>query len=81
MAEDDLLICPLCEGRSRIGRAKLADLAAARNLQQKVESCLGGAAAHESAFVAADQAPARDFQKEVHSWNPQLPIWRRSPKE
>jgi hypothetical protein len=22
-----------------------------------------------------------DFQKQVHSWNPQLPIWRRSPKE
>ena len=24
---------------------------------------------------------ARNFQKDVHQWNPQLPIWRRSPKE
>jgi hypothetical protein len=23
----------------------------------------------------------RDFQKEVHSWNPCVPMWRRSPKE
>ncbi|MFY9673511.1 MAG: hypothetical protein WB817_18905 [Terriglobales bacterium] len=22
-----------------------------------------------------------NFEKEVHGWNPALPIWRRSPKE
>jgi len=26
-------------------------------------------------------AQVLDFQKEVHTWNPALPIWRRSPKE
>jgi hypothetical protein len=24
---------------------------------------------------------SRDFFKDVHTWNPKLPIWRRSPKE
>jgi hypothetical protein len=23
----------------------------------------------------------RNFEKEVHSWNPALPMWQRSPKE
>jgi hypothetical protein len=30
--------------------------------------------------VGATQT-GRDFQKEVHSWNPCVPMWRRSPKE
>jgi hypothetical protein len=34
----------------------------------------------EPATVAAGCTP-RDFQREVHSWNPQLAMWRRSPKE
>ncbi|MFY9845000.1 MAG: hypothetical protein ACLP0H_11685 [Terriglobales bacterium] len=25
--------------------------------------------------------PVRNFEKEVHSWNPTLPMWRRSNKE
>ena len=32
------------------------------------------------ASVGATQA-GRDFQKDVHSWNPCVPMWRRSPKE
>jgi uncharacterized protein YfbU (UPF0304 family) len=23
----------------------------------------------------------RNFEKEVHEWNPTLPMWQRSPKE
>jgi hypothetical protein len=30
--------------------------------------------------VGATQV-GRDFQKEVHTWNPCVPMWRRSPKE
>jgi hypothetical protein len=33
------------------------------------------------AEVGVNGSGERDFQKEAHSWNPQLPIWRRSPKE
>lgn len=29
----------------------------------------------------ASKAKVLDFQKVVHTWNPELPIWRRSPKE
>jgi hypothetical protein len=29
----------------------------------------------------ADAGDARNFEKEVHTWNPTLPMWRRSNKE
>lgn len=29
----------------------------------------------------ADADDARDFEKEVHTWNPAVPMWRRSNKE
>jgi hypothetical protein len=32
------------------------------------------------ASVGATQS-GTDFQKDVHSWNPCVPMWRRSPKE
>jgi len=35
----------------------------------------------ESAELAGVGARTRNFEKEVHEWNPQLPMWRRSPKE
>jgi hypothetical protein len=31
--------------------------------------------------VCATVHKARNFRKEVHCWNPTLPMWRRSPKE
>jgi hypothetical protein len=34
----------------------------------------------ELSTVGATQA-GRDFQKDVHSWNPCVPMWKRSPKE
>ena len=27
------------------------------------------------------EGKVRDFEKDVHTWNPALPIWQRSPKE
>jgi uncharacterized protein YfbU (UPF0304 family) len=32
-------------------------------------------------LVAAAVRERRDFQKDVHNWNPQVPMWNRSPKE
>jgi hypothetical protein len=29
----------------------------------------------------AEPCDARNFEKEVHTWNPTLPMWRRSNKE
>lgn len=34
----------------------------------------------EPAAVAASCTPG-EFQREVHGWNPQPAMWRRSPKE
>jgi len=35
----------------------------------------------KSDAVGAPASPKRDFQKDVHHWNPQVPMWTRSPKE
>lgn len=82
MANDDSLTCPLCQGHSRVSRSELISLLADRNLREKIETFLDELIqAGEPAGVGAGQSQSRDFQKDVHSWNPQLAIWRRSPKE
>jgi hypothetical protein len=32
-------------------------------------------------FVTVSVPKPLNFQKEVHRWNPEVPMWRRSPKE
>jgi len=56
-----------------------------QNLEARIKAGLSGSAEapqepDELAEVAAAGAEPRDFQKDVRSWNPQLPTWRRSPK-
>jgi len=80
----DVVKCPLCEGHGEIRRAKLVERLSDGDLKSKVDSALGE-------LVPSEEEPAatavgggnkfRDFQRDVHSWNPQLPMWRRSPKE
>jgi ribonucleoside-diphosphate reductase subunit M1 len=55
----------------------------ARSLHREIFENMYYAAMSTSAELAAAGAGSnvRNFEKEVHSWNPQLPIWRRSPKE
>jgi hypothetical protein len=31
--------------------------------------------------AAVGPKKVRNFEKEVHTWNPTLPMWQRSPKE
>ena len=82
MAKNDILTCPLCQGHSQVSRSELIGLLTDLNLRDKIEKYLGELAqAEEPAGAGAARGPVLDFQKEVHSWNPQLPIWRRSPKE
>ena len=82
MANDDFLTCPLCQGHSRVSRSELIGLLTDRSLREKIESYLSELLhAGEPAEVGAGQPQSRDFQKDVHGWNPQLAIWRRSPKE
>jgi len=82
MKSEDLLKCPLIEGLDGMHRAELLGLMKDSNVREKVEQCL---TQHAEAVVrkpSDDVAkPSVDFQKEVHCWNPEQPIWRRSAKE
>src|SRR3984957_19897397 len=86
MNDQDLLRCPLLQGLDRMHRAELIGLLNDSGVREKLEKCL---AEHVSAAEAAGQplAPCTqekqggDFNKQVHSWNPQQSPWNRSPKE
>jgi hypothetical protein len=86
MKDQDLLRCPLLQGIDPMRRAELLGLLNDSNLREKLEQCLAErpVAADSSKQTAAHCVPARqpgDFEKQVHSWNPKLPTWNRSPKE
>jgi hypothetical protein len=83
MANDDVVKCPLCGGFTHIEKPGL--LATLRNprLREQVEGYIAEllkSPIDELTSVGATRS-ARDFQKDVHGWNPCVPMWRRSPKE
>ena len=82
MKQEDLLKCPLLQGLDAMHRAELLGLLNDSKLKEKLESCLtqhvGDTPSATSACVAGKPA---DFEKEVHNWNPETPLWRRSAKE
>lgn len=78
MEDKDLLRCPLLQGLDAMHRAELLGLINDSNLREKLEACLrqgSGQSTQPSASVE------RNFEKEVHSWNPQKLVFSRSPKE
>ena len=80
----DRLKCPVCDGEGEVWRYQLIQFFSDPELKAKIDSYLGSAnpAEQDTAEVSiAPNAEPRNFQKDVHSWNPQLPMWRRSPKE
>lgn len=79
----DLFKCPLCDGQGDVRRYQLIEFFADPQLQAKIQAYLKDVTTAPETTPELVGAPAepRDFQKEVHSWNPQLPMWRRSPKE
>ena len=82
MANDEVLQCPLCQGHAQVNRRELIELLSGRNLREKIEKyLLELGQGEEPAAVGASRAGSRNFENDVHTWNPQLPIWRRSPKE
>jgi hypothetical protein len=74
--QDDVVKCPFCGGHGELRRAeivqRLKDPAVARTLQANPT---------ETGNPGGDGSKPRDFFRDVHSWNPKLPIWRRSSKE
>jgi hypothetical protein len=83
MNEQDLLKCPLLQGLDEMHRAQLLGLLNSSNLREKLENCLSQHLAAEAAREPSRcaESGSREFEKEVHSWNPQRLIFSRSPKE
>jgi hypothetical protein len=79
MAEASKVKCPLCEGQGELLRSEIAEKFTNQELRQRLDARI--AEILEDNTLACAAPKARDFQKEVHTWNPTLPMWRRSPKE
>ena len=80
----DLLKCPLCEGQGKVRGTDLIEFFSDPELKARIEAYLARLAPQvpeNKELVGAGAQRERDFQKDVHCWNPQLPMWRRSPKE
>ena len=78
MKDEDLLKCPLLQALDAMHRAELLGLLNNSNLREKLESCLSQHAGKPSAACASEE---RNFERDVHSWNPQKLVFSRSPKE
>ena len=83
MLNDDVVKCPLCGGFTHIEQRDLRVALQNPLLREQVEKYIAEllkSPVEELSSVGATQA-GRDFQKDVHKWNPCVPMWRRSPKE
>jgi len=78
MSEDSKVKCPLCEGQGELLRSELAERFSNQELRKRLDARIAEILEDNTVAVGPK---VRDFQKEVHSWNPTLPMWRRSPKE
>ena len=83
MVNDDVVKCPLCGGFTHIDKPDLLAALKEPRIREQIENYLVElleSPVDELSPVGATQS-GRDFQKHVHSWNPCVPMWRRSPKE
>ena len=80
---DDVVKCPLCGGFTHIEKSDLLAALKEPRIREHVEkyvSELLKSPVDELSTVGVTQS-GRDFQKDVHGWNPCVPMWRRSQKE
>jgi len=83
MTNDPVVKCPLCGGFTHIEKPELRDALRNPRLREQVEQYIAQllqSPVEDVAAVGATQT-SRDFQKDVHTWNPCVPMWKRSPKE
>jgi hypothetical protein len=71
--------CPFCEGHGELTRAEVAAKWTTQEFRKRLDARI--AEILEDKGLARVAAQPRNFEREVHAWNPRLPIWRRSPKE
>jgi hypothetical protein len=83
MVNDDLVKCPLCGGFTHVQNHELLTALRDARIRQQVENfaaeLLHGQG--ELAGVTADKPQGKNFQNDVHTWNPNVPVWKRSQKE
>jgi hypothetical protein len=77
---NDPVQCPVCGGLAKISRAELIRVLTDKELLQKLELYVAELSRASAEPVAAGAARS-EFDKQVHSWNPENPMWRRSNKE
>src|ERR1700746_523913 len=67
---------PPCEGHGEVRRSQLTEFFSDPELKSKVEGYLAVVAgpAEKPDLVAATVREKRDFKKDVHNWNPQIPM-------
>jgi hypothetical protein len=83
MVNDNVVKCPLCGGFTHVEKTDLLSALKNPRLREKIELYVAEllkSPVEELAAVGTAQASS-DFQKDVHRWNPCVPMWRRSPKE
>ena len=77
--------CPVCGGLSKISRSELIRALSDKNLLSKVQDyvaeLLRDAELSKERELVGAATGRQDFQTQVHSWNPENPMWRRSNKE
>ncbi|MBZ5663162.1 MAG: hypothetical protein LAO30_01025 [Acidobacteriia bacterium] len=84
MSNDVLVKCPVCGVFTRIEKPELLAALNDPKICQQIENYVAGllpSPPAELASVATSRAEVRNFDKDVHSWNPAVPMWQRSPKE
>ena len=85
MVNDDLVKCPLCGGFTHVGKPELVlalnDPKIRRQIENFVAELLGSGTSELAGVTAGSKPHSQDFNQDVHKWNPNVPVWRRSPKE
>jgi hypothetical protein len=82
MADQPTVVaCPLCGGQGEVSPEALESLFSNPELRKRFDARIEEIVDIYNSVGAASKPKVLDFQKEVHSWNPTLPIWRRSSKE
>jgi hypothetical protein len=84
MADKNVVKCPLCGAFAEIENPQLLTALTDPRIREQVEqyvTALLKTPLEELAGVGSNSSGARDFEKQARSWNPCVPMWRRSPKE
>jgi len=83
MLKDELVKCPVCGVFTRIEKPELLAALANPEIRQQIENYVAQLLANAPAELVSvtTTAEPRNFQSDVHNWNPTVPMWQRSPKE